>query len=442
MPFVSPRLLGALAAASFLASPSAAAAQPRPVPSHTVPVPPGATSEPIPPRRLDQREATLMGASLGREVVVARAPRAAAADTRRAADAWLTTVPRATVMVGDRRTALGSGVEVGVTLMTDVPLGGVGSARRGVADALVKVVDAEVERARIDAAARAATAWIGLAEADRILALRQRSLEHAGAIARTAAARVASGVGEPLELSLARGDEAAARAAVLDAEGLRFEASMELGFAVGLPAGAVVEARGGLDEAPDAAVDEAALIRRAERDHPLVRLAEARQASAHRDVDLATAHGIPALGVGASFVREGAGDQVWAGIVSVPLPLSRPWAFEAARQRAAADTAGAQVALVRAELGREIRTALHEREHTREVHEALAHGALGPMREALRLAEAQLAAGTLDVTRVLYARQRLLATEELVARGVADVRRADVRLTRAAGTLLGSEVAP
>jgi outer membrane protein TolC len=403
---------------------------------------PVAAPEPAPIRRLTMREATQLGASLGREVAVAKAPRGAAADARRAADTVFTTYPRATVQVGDRRGPLAAGVEVGVTVLQDIPLGGVGSARRGVADALGRVVDADVERARLDAAARAALAWIGLAEADRVLALRQRGLEHATVALRAASARVSSGVAEPLEVSLARGDEAAARASVLEAEGLRFEAAMELAFAAGLPAGSAVEAAGGLGDGGDTPVDEAALIRRAERDHPLVKLAEARQAAAHRDVDLAGASGLPSIGVGASYLREGSGDQVWSGIVSVPIPLGRPWAFEAARQRLAAETASAQIALARAELAREIRTALHEREHTREVHDALERGALGPMREALRLAEAQLTAGTLDVTRVIFARQRLVATEEMVARSLADVRRADVRLSRAAGTLLATEALP
>jgi cobalt-zinc-cadmium efflux system outer membrane protein len=217
---------------------------------------------------------------------------------------------------------------------------------------------------------------------------------------------------------------------------------MELAYAVGMVPGSVVDVASGLEDAPEAQGDEATLLRRAESNHPQVRLAEAREAMAWRDVDLAAAHGIPTIGVGASYVREGGTDQVLQGIVSVPLPFSRPWGFEAARQRATALTANAQVAVARAELAREIRIALHEREHTREVLEALTTGALGPMREALRLSEAQLGAGTLDVTRVLLARQRLLATEEAVARGLADVRRADVRLMRASGTLLAVEVVP
>jgi cobalt-zinc-cadmium efflux system outer membrane protein len=433
---VSRMLRSAPAALLLLAAPVAAQAPPRPPPAHTA-VPPVAAA-----RRLTFREAAQLGAAQGREVAVARAPRSAAADVRRAADHVLTTLPRATLTAGARRTVTGTGLEIGVTVLQDIPLGGVGGARRGVAEALGRVVEADVDRARLDAAARAANGWINLAEADRVLGLRQRSLDHAAGVARTVAARVTSGVAEPLELALARGDEATARASVLDAEGLRFEASMELAFALGLPAGSAVEPAGTLADIPDVTLDEAELTRRAERDHPLVKLAEARRGAAQRDADLSAAAGIPALGVGAAYVREGGGDQVWTGILSVPLPLSRTWAFDAARQRAVADTAGAHIALARAELGREIRTALHEREHTREVHDALATGALPPMREALRLSEAQLAAGTLDVTRVLLARQRLLAAEELVARGLADVRRADVRLLRASTLLLQPDAAP
>jgi cobalt-zinc-cadmium efflux system outer membrane protein len=397
-------------------------------PSHVAPARPPA------PIAISLGEALHLGATAGREVAVARAPRAAVADAKRAAEAVITSPPRATVQVGDRRGPWGSGVEVGVTVMADIPLGGPGAARRGVADALGKVVEADVERAKIDAATRAGLAWVTLAEADRVLALRQKSLAQASAVAKAVAARVSTGVVDPLELALARGDEATARAAVLAAEGSRFEAAMELAFAIGAAPGTAVEIKGGLDDAAVDGGDEAALLKRAES-HPLVELAKARQGAAQREADLAAAAQIPGIGVGASYTREGGGDHVILGVVSVPLPFSMPWRFDVARQRAAADAAAAQASLSRAELGREIRAALHEREHTREVYEALSQGALGPMREALRLSEAQLAAGALDVTRVLGARQRLLATEELIVKSLADVRRADLRLARAAGTL-------
>ena len=144
----------------------------------------------------------------------------------------------------------------------------------------------------------------------------------------------------------------------------------------------------------------------------------------------------PSIGIGASYLREGTGDQIVTGIVSVPLPIVSPGAFEAARQRAYEDTATAMVARARAEVARDVRLALHDREHWREVRDALRSQALQPMREALRLARVQYDVGTHDVSFVLLARQRLVATEEQLARVAAEVQRADIRLGRATGRLM------
>ncbi|MFT3766983.1 MAG: TolC family protein [Minicystis sp.] len=425
MPRIS-RLAWALAAAaSILIVPPARAE----VPAHVA-------QAPVATKRLSLSEATRLGAARGPDVAIAAAPKGAADQTKRAAEAVFTTLPRVAVTAGDRFNGRGGGLEIGVNVSQDVPLAGVRGARKEAASAYGRVVELDVARARIDGGARAALAWIALAEAESVFAYRKEGLDQAEGIAKALRARVTRGVAEPLELSLAQGDVAAARAAVIEAEGARFEAAMELGFAVGEAPETAFATAGSLDAIPDAPGDEATLVRRAEQAHPLVLLAEARGEAARREAELSIAAATPTLGVGASYMREGSGDQIVTGTITVPLPFSRPWAFEASRQRAAADVARAQSARARAELAREIRAALHERDHTRELHDALAREALAPVKEALRLSRAQFDAGAIDVTRVLLARQRLIATEEQIVRALAQVRRADLRLMRAAGTLL------
>ena len=141
------------------------------------------------------------------------------------------------------------------------------------------------------------------------------------------------------------------------------------------------------------------------------------------------------MGFGASYVREGTGNQVALGIASFPLPFLDPARFEASRQHAAATVASAQVDRTRAELARDRAVAAHEREHWREVRDALRTGTLAPTEEALRLVRAQYEAGSRDVTVVLIARQRLAATRESLAHAAAEVQRADIRFARAVGTL-------
>jgi outer membrane protein TolC len=112
-----------------------------------------------------------------------------------------------------------------------------------------------------------------------------------------------------------------------------------------------------------------------------------------------------------------------------------PARYEAARQRAAADTSDAQAARIRAEVAHDARLALHDREHWREVRDELGRSALAPTAEALRLARVAYEAGTQDLTPVLLARQRLEAVEEQLAHVAGEVQRADIRLAGVTGDL-------
>jgi cobalt-zinc-cadmium efflux system outer membrane protein len=391
-----------------------------------------------PPRRLRLAEAIRLGAAEGPGVATAEAPRGALVEAERAAGSLFPLLPRATIAVGERRGSTGAGVELSVGVLQDFSLGGLGTARRETASALARLTEADVARARLDAAARAALAWIAVVEADRLFALRREGLAQAEALLRVVRARVTTGVSDPLELALAEGEIGAARAAVLDAEGLRFEAGMELAFATGQAPGPPIAADGELGDpgAIAAKNEEEAGIAQAAGAHPMVAIAEARREVADREGRLAAAVLSPTLGLGASFVREGTGDRIWSGIVSIPLPFAHPGAFDAARGRAAESAARAHADATRAEVGQALRLAEHDREHMRELHDALTAGALAPMREGVRLASAQLTAGTTDVTHVLVARQRLRAVEEQVTRALAEVWRADLRWRRARGTLL------
>ncbi len=389
------------------------------------------------PQRLTRRDAAALGAERGTAVLVARAPRAGVAETKIAADAIFTLLPRATVTAGARHAAVGSGVEIGAAVMQDIHVASVRGARKDVARALGRLVDVDVGRARLDAAARAALAWITMAEAEELVRIRAAGIEQVEGILGAVRARVKSGVGEPSELAMALGELGAARAGVLDAEGMLFEARLELRFAAGLPPGEPIEAAGDLYASDDRAPDEAAALRAAERGHPAVEAARARADLARDETRLTAATLAPVVGVGVAYVREGTGDQVITGLVGVPLPFSSPGRFDTARHRASADVARAELEVAKAELARDVRAALHEREHAREVRDAIRTGAIEPMKEALRIARAQLDAGTREATTVLYARQRLLTTQEQLARAASDVQRADVRLERATGVLAG-----
>lgn len=384
------------------------------------------------PVPIDLPHAIARGAEHGPGVAIAAAPRRALVSAREASRAFLTIPPRLTVQSGPRFVGGGAGLEIGATLLQDIPLRAVGGARTGVADALLGYTDASVARARLDAMLRSGLAWVGAREATEILTLRRASLADARELLRVMRARGTAGTVTPSDVASADAEVALAAAGELDAEGALVEASAELHFALAvdeelLPVGDLAVT----DDTPS---DDGRAKQLAVERNPSVTVARTRTLTAERDATLAHALMAPTISVGASVVREGNGENVVQGIFSFPLPFARPGAFEGARARAQADTEVQTEELEKAQVRRDVALALHERLHTRELRAVLL-GALAPLREAERLARITLDAGTNDITALLLARARRLTTGERSIRAMADVYRADLRFGRAIGQI-------
>ena len=386
-------------------------------------------------RAIGRREAVQLGASRGPGVALARAPREAAATLRDRAHT-LVRPPLLTLGGGYRTGALSPGAELSVTVAQEVPLMGVGSARSGVAKSFAKAVKTDSERARLEGASRAALAWVDALFAKELMRLRRDGLAQAQAILKTTESRVNAGVAPPNELALARGESAAAEAGVFDAEGMEVEALAELRFSIGTEATEPLLPTGDLYGSAEQSIDEESAVRTAQANNPTLQLAKVRAEQAEREARLTAALLGPNLNLGATFVREGTGDRVVLGFVGFPIPLFDAGGFETARQRATQKTAEAQVELTRAEAARDIRLALHDRHHFREVRDTLRDGALTAYRESFRMAEAQYEVGTTEIGTVILARQRLLGVQEQLAAVAARVERADLAVARATGALL------
>ncbi|MEB2324051.1 MAG: TolC family protein, partial [Sorangiineae bacterium] len=318
---------------------------------------------------------------------------------------------------------------------------GYAGARRDLARALGREAHAGLAVAERDVAARAALAWIDARLAREIVHIRDESLKDAASLVQLAAARVGAGSASPGEEALARAVLGSARAEALDAEGRRVVADAALRYVTGLAPAQPLELAGPLDTR-DPPLDARRLLSRAGAVHPDVELARATATRELRTSDVARAGGKPYLSVGPVVTREGTGDWLVQGRIAVPLPLVNPAALEASRARSEAGVAEADARRLEARLGGEIQMALHEREHARELREALLSGAITPAREALRVSERQYEAGSGELSTVLGARRALLDAEERWAEAAADVRRADVKLARALGREPNSMGAP
>ena len=380
-------------------------------------------------------EALRLGARQGPGVALAAAPHAAAVTLDKRASA-LVRPPFLTLGGGYRAGALTPGVELSVSLAQEVPLVGVGGARSEFAKSFARSVDTDTKRAQLEAAARAATAWVDALFAQELLRLRHEGLTQAEAILKITVSRVEAGVAPPHELALARGEAAAALASVLDAEGMQVEALAELRFSIGAPATEDLTATGELYRSDERVVDENNALLAAQTKNPTLQLAIARAEQAEREAQLTSAMWGPNLSLGATYVREGTGDKVLLGFVGFPIPLFEAGGFETTRQRATHKTAESQAQLTRAEADRDIRLALHDRHHFREVRDALQNGALTAFSDAFRSAQTQYEVGTAEIAIVIFARQRLLGVQERLAEVAARVQRADIAVARATGALL------
>ncbi len=355
---------------------------------------------------------------------------------RDAARAWLVAPPILTVGAGPRVNG-GSSLDLQATALAQLPLRDVRGARGRVARSSVDLVRDDTRRARFDAALRAAVAWSYGIEAKEVMRLRREALDQSEAIAAIAKKRAQAGVSMPSELAVTLGDVGVSRAAVLDAEGMLVEALAELRLATGESTTAAVDPAGDLYAQESQTLSIAAKwARQADAKNAGLRVAQTRSHVAQQETALVSATLGPNLGVGASSTREGTGNSVVLGVLSIPIPLVDHAAFERSRWQAQADAAAAQVRQVRTELQTLLAVAMHDIQHFRELRETLKNDALPPLREALRLATAQFSAGTQEIGLVLVARQRLIATEELLAHAAGEVVRADLRLSHVAGTLL------
>jgi cobalt-zinc-cadmium efflux system outer membrane protein len=365
---------------------------------------------------------------------VGRAAVAASPDIARAADRVLPTPPRVEVQAGPRIPAGGAnvGAEVTVAAWQDLSLGGLGNARRELSSSLAREASAGLVVAEHDAVVQGALAWTEARLAEELERLREAALGAAEELQRVAELRVQSGRADPGEAALAQALVGTARAAVLDAEGRRFVAETELRYFTGLAPRTPVKVAGEF-EAKDVPLDPEALVLAVRSKQPDVALSVASAERRERAAEVSVATGKPFLAVGPLVTHEGTGDWIAQVRVATPLPFFNPNAFESARARGEALVARAESSERRARLEADIRMLLHEREHARVVRDALRDGALAPARLALDVASKQYAAGRAELATVLAARRELFDAEQRWAEAVADVWRADVRLSRILG---------
>ncbi len=381
---------------------------------------------------LDLPHAVALGGEHGPGVRAAAAPRADYEAAREASRVFFTLPPRLSVQAGPRFIDGVARPEVVAGLWQDVPLAGLGRARAATADALVAATDAATDRARLDAELRAGLAWIGVREAEDVLALRRTAGEGARELARIIAARAKVGTATPAEAAIAEAEVALATTSELDAEGALVEARAELRIALAATTDRVLV--GSLELTDDTPAEEAAAIALATTSHPTLVALRRRAIVYDRDAGVQRGYQAPIVTLGVTWAREGTGEQTLLGSLTIPFPVSRSGDYEAARSHAYAAAERETEATERARVEEAVRLALHERAHTREVRRA-AITAAKAFAEAERLARVAIETGTESLPVLLLARSRRIVGDERLVKAYADVLRADLRFGHAIGRI-------
>lgn len=325
------------------------------------------------------------------------------------------------------------GADVSFTIEQQVPLSGIRSSRRESARAELARARAEAERATLDVALEAATAFLMLQERRRMSDVLTEQIAFARDVIAAADARYAGGTGAQAdvlraELEVARLEvRARGLAGDVRAAEAMLNASMGLDAATPVPALAPVSVDAPL---PSPAELGARLAAR-----PELAAARADIARAAADVEVMRAMGKPmaTIRTGPAYtMAEGRG---WMGMIGLSIPLWK------SKVRAGIAEAQAMRAMSEAELQAmttmiegEATAALSVLETARDQRIALNSNVLPRARVALDPALAGYAAGRLPLVSVIESVQALWAVQEELVDAEIRVGLAWARLARAAGS--------
>jgi outer membrane protein TolC len=321
------------------------------------------------------------------------------------------------------------GWDVTAGLYQEFSLGGYGRHLDAYASAIERRANANYASMQRDARVRAGLAWIDARVARETLAIREEARAGAKETLRVAELRAQVGKSSPAEAFLARALMGSVEASVLAAKGEITVADAQLRYLCGIGLHQPIELLGPLNTEAHV-IDENSIRQHVLAQAPELLAARAQANTSEQAAELGKSASRPHIELGPSVTREGTGDWLFLGNISVPLPGVDPFAADNAHRRMEADMARARVSVAEQAALKEVEIALHEREHALNLRELLRVGSIEPSIQAVREFQLQYEVGRIDLTTLLAARRELLNAQERWAFAAGDVRRAEVRLMR------------
>ncbi len=390
---------------------------------------------------LSFEQALRRGGSIGPEVALARASSEALKEAVRESNPIFTQLPVLQTQLGPRFTGGQIKPDIIVSLSQPIALTRKGAIQEQLARAEQDVGKKGVQWSALQGAEQAGQAWIELALSEELLEIRKHSVEQAKLNLKLVESRVRVGESDQAERALAQSEVASAQSLVLDAEGRHFEAASLLAFLTSLPGEKRAEVRARLSRPVETSAVEGEGGRGSSEassrveSHPYVQMAEAEAKVSKASIAYTKTQQAPMMAVGVQYQREGTGDHIITGVLTLPLPIGTPWSYQQARKRARYDQDKARAELVKRRQRQELIQARHERLHARAQYDLLLASLLPPKEEAVRLAQIKFKAGESNFMRLTIAQRELLAARERLACALADVYRAQLRYEQSSGTL-------
>lgn len=305
----------------------------------------------------------------------------------------------------------GGDVEAGV--IQELEVAGESGLRRDAAERRARAFDAELERARFDVHQRVHVSFHAALIAQNAQRGADEARKYADQLLEIAAKQVQAGEVSPLAEKLARTEVSRAKEQQLAAQQGSRTARLDLALVTGLEGGVEVVPKGALPT-PAETAPLASLVKLALESQPELRVRRADIEAAKAQLALAEREAFPKPALGVSYSAEGvapgstATQQIFLGLIEIPLPLWRQNNGERARANAELGIAEAEQRAVLVTLENRIaraktrvdsdarRIALHNDE------------VLPAVDENLKLMQQAFALGDADITGVMLARERLI----------------------------------
>jgi outer membrane protein, heavy metal efflux system len=345
-------------------------------------------------------------------LTVARSTRSRAEAARAAASILLPTNPEVSVAVGPRFGSGGTGVDVDVTLVQQIQVGGERGLRMGAADRLRDLTDAEIEQLRWAVHCDVHAAFHRVLVEQQRAQLAERVVTFQEEVLRVVERQISAGEAAPLALRLAQAEVAQAQQVLVAAQQALLASRIRLAQLSGWPAATPPMPAGSVDRPRDPPPLER-LVAVARERLPSLRAGMARLREAKARSTLAEREAWPRPSLGAQYRHEGSATSEGAanivmGVLSMPIPMFQ--LNQGERARAIADVTVAEAELDAARRLLDAQIAEPHSEVVAAVARTRAYGTeiLPRFEENLTLLRRSFELGEIDILALSTGRERFL----------------------------------